>query len=204
MHAELDGLICSGPRVGKQFTYALLEERVPPAKALPRADALATLTQRYFATRGPATAQDFAMWSGLTMTDAKAGIASLGKDFAQEKIAGRDYYFSAGEPTGPTKPSATFLMPDYDEYGLGYVDRSALFTAAGTGAWQRRTVTIFDRMVIVDGRIAGSWRRTEAADRVVVEVVMFAPLAKGQQRALAQAVQRYGEFLRKEATLRLS
>src|SRR6185369_4462037 len=65
LRAELDGLICSGPRLGKQFTYALLEERVPPGKTLTREEALAELTRRYFSSHGPATLQDFVWWSGL-------------------------------------------------------------------------------------------------------------------------------------------
>jgi hypothetical protein len=77
MHAELDGIVCSGPRRGKQFTYALLEERVPPAKEMGREESLRSLAGRYFATRGPATEADFAWWSGLTMGDARAAIQSL-------------------------------------------------------------------------------------------------------------------------------
>src|SRR5947207_2505805 len=76
MHAELDGLICSGARRGKQFTYALLEERVAPAKKLSRDEALVELAHRYFTTRGPATPDDFAWWSGLTRTDAKRAVAA--------------------------------------------------------------------------------------------------------------------------------
>ncbi len=76
MYAELEGLLCSGPRQGAQFTYALLEERAPAARPLDRPAALAELSRRYFTSRGPATLQDFVWWSGLTVKDAKAGIAT--------------------------------------------------------------------------------------------------------------------------------
>jgi len=95
MHAELDGLICSGPRRGKQFTYALLEERVPPVAPLKRAEALATLTQRYFASHGPAMAQDFAKWSGLTTADAKLGLDMVGTQLQRETLNGAEYWFSS-------------------------------------------------------------------------------------------------------------
>jgi hypothetical protein len=78
MQAELDGVICSGARRGKQHTYALLDERVPPAHTLERDEALAELTRRYFATRGPATLRDFSWWSGLTMADARRGAEAVG------------------------------------------------------------------------------------------------------------------------------
>ena len=84
MHEELDGIICSGPRRGKQFTYALLDERVPPAPALSRDEALAALTVRYFTSHGPATVRDFVWWSGLTVKDARSGIEMAGKALSQE------------------------------------------------------------------------------------------------------------------------
>ena len=94
MRAELDGVICSGPRKGKQFTYALLEERASSAKKFNHDEALAELTKRYFTSRGPATVQDFVWWSGLTVKDAKAGIATLDQNFIHEHIQGRGYIFT--------------------------------------------------------------------------------------------------------------
>ena len=65
-YAELNALICSGPRKGKQFTYALLEEIVPKRKKLSREEALAKLALKYFTSHGPAQNRDFAWWSGLS------------------------------------------------------------------------------------------------------------------------------------------
>ena len=89
MRAELDGLICSGPRAGKAFTYALLEERVPRSQALTRDEALTELARRYFTSRGPATLQDFVWWSGLTTADARTGIEMAGSDLSRHVIDGR-------------------------------------------------------------------------------------------------------------------
>jgi hypothetical protein len=71
MEAELDGIICSGPRQKKQFTYALLEERVAPVKHIDNDEALGKLMNRFFASRGPATLADFTYWSGFTIRHAK-------------------------------------------------------------------------------------------------------------------------------------
>jgi hypothetical protein len=89
MRAELDGIICSGARRGKQFTYALLDERAPHARALTHDEALAELTRRYFTSHGPATIQDFGWWSGLTGADAKAGLAMVTSHLQQETINGQ-------------------------------------------------------------------------------------------------------------------
>src|SRR6185503_13819668 len=103
MSAELDGVICSGARRGKQFTYALLEERVPPVKDLTGDEALAELTGRYFRTRGPATLQDFTWWSGLTMADAKHGIEMVKSKFRQEAMNGQTYWLAESMPDTAAK-----------------------------------------------------------------------------------------------------
>src|SRR5260370_38463307 len=79
MRAELDAVIGSGPRRGKQFTYALLEERVPKARALDREEAVAEVTPRYFRCHGPAQAQALVWWSGPSVSRARAAIATGGR-----------------------------------------------------------------------------------------------------------------------------
>src|SRR5262245_48950376 len=96
--AELDAVVCSGPRRGKQFTYALLDERAPHARRLQRDEALAELTRRYYNGHGPATTRDFVWWSGLTMADATAGLDMVASDLTHEVIDGQTYYFWAAMP----------------------------------------------------------------------------------------------------------
>ncbi|MGH9883745.1 MAG: winged helix DNA-binding domain-containing protein, partial [Pyrinomonadaceae bacterium] len=123
--AELDGVICSGARRGKQFTYALLEERVPKTQALARDEALAELTLRYFTSHGPATVQDFAWWSGLTATDARAGLDMVQRHLFEEVIEGKPYWLSASMPTVKRASRVAHLLPTYDEYLIAYRDRTA-------------------------------------------------------------------------------
>ena len=92
--AELDAVVCSGPRRGKQFTYALLDERVPPVAALAREEALAALVRRYFTSHGPAQLNDFAWWSGLTVADAKAGVQMLAGDLVHADVDGKRYWLA--------------------------------------------------------------------------------------------------------------
>jgi hypothetical protein len=194
MHAELNGLICSGPRRGKQFTYALLEERVPPVAMLKRDESLAELTQRYFASHGPATAQDFAKWSGLTTADARRGLAIVGTQLQHETLNGDEYWFSSPVlPIKLTSPTA-FLLSVYDEYLIGYVDRS-LIAAPEIAAKLFTMGNALTAIVVVDGQIIGTWKRTLDRDAVVVEINYLSYVTKAQLRAVAAAVQRYGEFL---------
>ena len=107
MDAELEGAICSGPRRGRLFTYALLNDRVPQRRRLARDEALAELALRYFRSHGPATVRDFAWWSGLTMTDARRATDAAGADVLPAA-------------PGPDRVrGAHFLLPNYDEYPCG-------------------------------------------------------------------------------------
>src|SRR5262249_4743647 len=112
--AELNGLICSGPRRGKQFTYALLEERVPPASPLERDEALAELTRRYFTSHGPATARDFSWWSGLTVADAQRGLAIVGSELQRAEMDGRIYWLASSTLPARQTIEMAHLLPNYD------------------------------------------------------------------------------------------
>ncbi|MBC7923321.1 MAG: AlkZ family DNA glycosylase [Ferruginibacter sp.] len=197
MRAELDGLICSGPRQGKQFTYALLDESVPVTKPFDREEALAELTRRYFASRGPATLADFAYWSGLTVKEAKAGVATLPPHFVREVVDGQDYVFVPTASGNHGEFQTAFLLPDYDEYGMSYKNRSALFDSEANTLGSPGGNTAYDRVIIIDGVIAGTWRRTIKNNAVAVETTSFASLSKTKQRAVANAVKQYRSFVGK-------
>jgi hypothetical protein len=194
MHAELEGLICSGPRQGKQFTYALLEERVPGVKKLSMTEALQELTRRYFRSRGPATLQDYVTWSGLTVKDAKTGIGNLSREYMHELIDGKEYIFIPGELPDMKKMQTSFLMPDYDEYGMGYKDRSAIFNNQKYRTAVSRNNPIFNRMIIMNGKIDGTWQRVIKGKAMTIETFPFEPLNKAKQQVLKKVVEKFRKF----------
>jgi hypothetical protein len=200
MKAELEGIICSGARKGKQFTYALLEERVPQIKPLNKKEALLEFATRYFTTRGPATVKDFATWSGLSMTDAKEGAAMLSSGFVHEKMNEQDYIFLPASFNDNSKIQSSFLMPDYDEYGMSYKDRSALLGPTKLDLTQFKGGNpFFNRMIVLNGKIEGTWKRVIKNNKINIETVPFGPLSKTKQQALAKAVKNYCAFAGKEA-----
>ena len=196
MRAELDVVICSGPVQGKQLTYALLEERVPQTKPLKRDEALAELAKRYLTSHGPATLRDFAWWSGLTITDAKNGLQTVAKEFISEQINGVTYWFSAVS-TGQTA-STIHLLPNYDEYIISYKDRDNLMAPKSTPVLDARGSIIFNHTILIDGQIAGTWKRVLQKDTVAVTTTPFYKLNKKQEAALANAIKKYGAFIGKE------
>ncbi|MCC6458282.1 MAG: AlkZ family DNA glycosylase [Caldilineaceae bacterium] len=201
MRAELDALICSGPRRGKQFTYALLEERVPPAKSLARDEALAELTKRYFQSHGPALIKDFVWWSGLTVADAKQGIEMLKPQLQQEVVNGQSYWFADSPAPAQRSSPATYLLPVYDEALASFKDYSAAVPPQFEGMWDNSD-RIFSHYVVIDGQIVGSWKRTFAKGAVVIEFKSFATWSDAETEAIHAEAQRFADFLGMPLALR--
>lgn len=189
--AELDAVVCSGPRRRKQFTYALLEEHAPQARILEREEALAELVMRYYTGHGPATMQDFVWWSGLTAADAKSGLAMLASRLTHEVIDDQTYWFSTSMPPVVVPSAVAFLLPTYDEFLIGYAS-FAVARMLGLDAGKKR---LFDSTIVIDGRIVGSWRRSFKKGTVLIELAPFVPLTAAEGEAVLAATQRYGEFV---------
>jgi hypothetical protein len=194
MVAELDRVIISGARRGKQFTYALFDERVPAAPPKDRDEALHDLTHRYFATRGPATLQDFAWWSGLTVTDAKRGVAAAASFLKRQTYDGRTYWHAAAARASARTARVAHLLPNYDEYFVGFKDRSAFAKRLRHVRANRRVNALMGHILSVDGQIVGGWRRT-LGNTVEVELDLLVSLTPSERRLVSGAAKRFGEFL---------
>jgi hypothetical protein len=195
MSAELDGVICSGPRKGKQFTYALLEERIPKVKNWKREEALAELVRRYFSTRGPATLQDFTWWSGLTMTDARNGIEMVRSWFVSEVMDGQTYWFTESKLPAKKKSPTAYFLPNYDEYFIGFKDRSAIGEVAKQAGVRSDDPALLAHIIILDGQIVGGWKRTMNKNSVTVEANLIAKLTKTEEKVIHEAAERFGNFI---------
>jgi hypothetical protein len=190
--AELDGVVCSGPRRGKQHTYALLAERAPNARRLSRDEALAELARRYFTSHGPATLQDYVWWSGLTITDARTGLELVRSELVQEAIDGEACWLSPATPPMNVAVGTTFLLPVYDEYAVAYKDRGAILDPAYTEAAGNG---IFSSPIVMHGRVVGIWKRTFRKNAVVIEAEPFTPFTPAEQAGFEEAARRFGSFL---------
>ena len=200
MRAELDAVICSGARRGKHATYALVEERCPPAPPLDRDAALARLAQRYVASHGPVLVADFAWWSGLTAADARRAfeLAALPTRVIEEQ----PYYLAepAPLPRLRLRSPLVHLLPNFDEYLVAYKHRAAVTDAAVPAAVGTPIALLSTPIVVLDGRVIGTWRRTITRNAVTVTTSLTVPLDRPQRAALDVAIARYGRFLGLPAT----
>ncbi|HMA34420.1 MAG TPA: crosslink repair DNA glycosylase YcaQ family protein, partial [Chloroflexia bacterium] len=154
-------------------------------------EALAELTRRYYTGHGPATIQDFTWWSGLTVADAKAGLAMAAAHLTAQVIDGQTYWGAAAPlPAAHLSPAAC-LLPTYDEFLVGF----AAFDQARRGGRAASARRAFDSTLVIRGQVVGSWRRTFQKGAVVVEVAPWAPLTAAEEEAVAAAAQQYGEFI---------
>ena len=161
MDCEIDHVICSGPRQGKQSTYALVDERAPKQRRLAGDEALAELTRRYFTSHGPATVHDFAWWSGLTIGHAKRGLEALGKGMTSETLNDVTYWSAppkARRAPALAKQPAVLLLPNYDEYLNALKDRSLALDPLGAPPTLNSFIGVPHQLVI-DGILRGAWRR---------------------------------------------
>jgi hypothetical protein len=190
-----DGLICFGTRRGKQQTFVLLDEWVPLTRSLPRDEALAGLTRRYFTSHGPATVQDLMHWAGLTAAEAKTGLAAAGMALIQETIADRVCWMPCETPEIYHDTPSVHLLPGFDEYLLGYRDRSAVLDPAHAQRICPGGNGMFNPTIVIDGVVTGTWKRTFKGGAVVIEATPFRPFTAAENETLSAAADRYGRFL---------
>ena len=188
MRAELDAIVCSGAMRGKQHTYALLDERIPRAKTLDRADALAELTRRYFTSRGPATLNDFARWSSLTAAEGREGLGLVGKELESRVIDERTHWFSpASRAARASSQPMIDLVQGYDEIIMSYSESRDISLGLGEGA--------FINAILLDGHLIGRWRPTAKRNSVLIDTVLMRALKRVETQALDAAVDAYGKFV---------
>ncbi len=194
MRAELDGLICSGPRRGRQFTYALMDERVVKAKRLSREEALAKLALDYFTSHGPAQLEDFSWWSGLGLKDTRSALDLIKSELKQATLDGKMYWFSDHTKVTTPKQLSTFLLSIYDEYTIAYKDRGDLSETRDI----ERLISMGNALtavIILNGKVAGTWNKALKKNTVEIRLNSFRKFSKDEQEAVESEVARYGRFV---------
>ena len=196
-----EGLICFGAREGKHQTFVLLDEWVPARATFEREKVLAELAARYFTGHGPATLQDFIWWSGLKTVDAKTALDLVTSRLVREEVDGKIYWMPPDQPALDSARRAVHLLPGFDEFMLGYTDRSASLDLQYSGRICPHSNGSFSPVIVIGGRVVGVWKRTLKKDAVLIEATPFKSFNQTQKKAIAAAAKLYGQFLSLPATL---
>jgi hypothetical protein len=172
--------------------YALLDEHVREPRRLDPDAAAEELALRYFTGHGPATLRDLAWWSGLPLTFVREATARVRDRLDAIELGGVEYLMRPGlEPDG----DGVHALPGFDEYLLGYGDRSAALAPARADTIVPGGNGMFLPTIVVRGEVVGTWKRTRASRVVRVTMGPFAPLSGVAERGFASAMRRYERFL---------
>jgi len=158
------GLLCLGESKGGKQTFALLDEWVANPRKIAHTEALALLATRFFTSHGPATVADFANWSALKMPEAKTGLDVVKSKLIKENIDGKEYWLAPGSKPG----NGVFLLPGYDEFVIGYKNRTAMFKQ---GVIPIATYNgMFYPTIVIDGQVVGLWKRIAKKSHLEIEI----------------------------------
>ncbi len=199
--ASLQKIICQGPMIGKEVSFTFLDTWAPLAKILERKDALHELAKRYFQSHGPATLDDFINWSGLSNADAKVALESIRSEMTKETLNQSEYWYYGSLKKNPS-PDKVYLLPAFDEYILGYKNRDLFLDPEHN----RKVITVnglFYPTIIVDGKVAGMWKRGISKGKVNLDFQLFDNLNKKQLTAIKDEVKRLESFLEMPVTMKI-
>jgi hypothetical protein len=195
MNAELDGLVCNGKMKGKQSTYALLDERVRGAKTqLTKEEGLAKLAKKYFESHGPATVADFSWWSGFSLTTAKEAVNLIKSELNTIQIDTQTYWFGTSVLPDNNRNTSTLFLPSFDTFLIAYKNREASISLKN----QPKAFTkngIFKPVIVENGQVVGTWKRTVKKAGVKVEAQFFETVDKNKKESLVEVIASYGRYL---------
>jgi hypothetical protein len=195
-----DLLICFGPRKEKEQTFVLFDEWVPKSKPVSKEEALKRLAARYFTSHGPATIHDLMWWSGLPQKDLKIGIELAGATLRKEEVEGKTYWM-AKHILKIKKNSDAHLLPPFDEYVVGYKDRSAVLEAAHAEHINPGLNGMLSSVIVIEGQIVGTWKRAFKKDEVTLSLKPFRGLSAQDKSKIVVAAEAYSKFLNKKLHL---
>lgn len=162
---SLRGVIVQDPMEPGSATRQLFldaAEWIPDAgQPTDAAAALVLLVQRYFESHGPATIADCAWWLGVPLTPVRAAVRELGQGLGSTELGGVTYHYAPAHAERWAKPPgarSVLALPGFDEFLLGYRDRSATLPAEHAQAVTPGKNGIFLRTVVASGQTIGTWR----------------------------------------------
>lgn len=171
------GTLVMGPTEGAEQQFVLATEWIAAPRRLDREEALRELALRFFRGHGPATVADLARWAGLRVTDVRAGLAAARDELAELDVGGVPHFLDPGTPElleqARSEAAGVLLLPGFDEFVLGYADRSCALDPEHAGRIVPGGNGMFRATVVHDGRIVGTWRWAGRGARRGVEPEPF-------------------------------
>jgi hypothetical protein len=193
-HLAQNQIICHGSHNEKQPTYALFDEWINYSRDLNESESLAEVTLRYFTSHGPATINDFVWWTGLKVSDAKRGLTSVADKLAFIEAEGKTYWHSPAQ-TDLSEKSNCFLLPGFDEYMLGYTDRSLILDKVHWAKIVPGNNGMFMSTIIIDGKVEGTWKRIFKNGMLQLDMYLFRKTSNFRMKRIEIQAEKLGKYL---------
>lgn len=203
MYLSIIGVLCFGPHQGKQPTFVLLEEWIKPTNPISYEEALVLFATRYFLSHGPASLKDFAGWGKITLGEARLAIQLAGSAIEKTTVDSIDLWHSSH--TIPTKvASSVFLLPGFDEFMLGYKDR----TPSLSSQYAQRIVPgnngMFLSTIVANGKVVGTWKKVVRKSTIEITLHPFETIDDEHIFNAKESAERYGRFIEMPVTVTVS
>ena len=182
--AAAQGLLCQGPPRDGNITFVDPVRWLGKKATRPAPDpdeAVAAVLARCLDAYGPATVQDVARWLGVQPKPARLLLARHADSLVQVDLAGQKAWLTpdgAAAIAGAAPPEGVWLLPGFDPYVLAPISHRAEIIPAGKVDAVSRTAGWISPVLLVDGRIAGTWEPSTARGVTTVTVTPFAKLPK--------------------------
>lgn len=194
--------LVQGPLAGNQQLLVAFDDWIPVSRTLERQEAIAEFMLRYFQSHGPATVRDFAWWTQLPLTEVRAAFELVSGQLVELEFAGASYWMSPGTASmldgGVPGQRSVLLLPGFDEFVLGYTDRSLVLAPEHANKIVPGGNGVFKKTIVAGGEVIGTWARagTNRSAAVVPELFDDAkPLGLAGQAAFNKAAGEYLAFL---------
>jgi hypothetical protein len=193
-HAHADGLICYGPKQGSRQYLVLTDKWLPPFPDIGPDESLARVALQYFSGHGPATLQDFAWWTGLRISDVIPGLSRAQSELAHFTADKTDYWVAKGSDRD-CAGKGLWLLPNYDEYTVGYKDREAIIRPEYRDQDRSRGDVALSNVIVRDGEVIGTWKRALEKGSLRITTRTFRELGRIEKNLLAEEIDRYISFM---------
>jgi DNA glycosylase AlkZ-like len=196
--AAARGVVCYGPNHGNEPTFVRADAWIPQWQDVSQEQAEETLLHMYLRAFGPATARDFALWNGMTLSEAREIWAREQVDLAPVDVGGWDTYVLREDlddlEQARFEQKQIRLLLYFDTFLLGHKERNHLVAVEHRASVYRPQGWVAP-VILVDGRVIGVWKHAQEGNRLRFEVTKFRPTSRHNTTCIREEAQDLGRFL---------
>ena len=200
------GWLVQGPLAGNQQLLVAFDEWIPNSRELERQDGIAEFALRYFRSHGPATLRDFAWWTQIPLTEVRSALEQIRGQLVELEFGESSYWVSPETESlldgGVPGQRSVLLLPGFDEFLLGYQNRSLVLAPEHANKIVPGGNGVFKKTIVAGGEVIGTWGRAGTSRSAAVVPELFddaRPLGAAAQAAFTRAAEQYLSFLGRSA-----